>query len=172
MFRLSRVSALSSLFALSLTLLACWTSAEAQKTPVNRDSKPANTTPAVTDKTRSRRVAEPSTDKTAAATTPSDTTTEMGSAQVDDPATTLREQIAAVQTAGERTRLRLQLVDNLVAAGKKSEAIAELHSMLAEDRFDPTAFYNIGNRFVLLGDVEAAISAYRIAIDQRNGNYS
>jgi tetratricopeptide (TPR) repeat protein len=66
----------------------------------------------------------------------------------------------------------LQLVDYFVAAGKKSEAIAELHSMLAEDRFDPTAFYNIGNRFVQLGDVEAAISAYRIAIDQRNGNYS
>ena len=172
MLKLNRVSVLSSIVALSLSVLACWTSAVAQKTPVNREPKPTSTSPAVTDKTRSRRVAELSRDKTPAVATAIDTTPESPSSRVDDPVTTLREQIATVETAAERSRLRAQLVDYFVDAGKKSEAIAELHSMLAEDRFDPAAFYNIGNRFVQLGDVEAAISAYRIAIDQRNGNYS
>ncbi len=59
-----------------------------------------------------------------------------------------------------------------MAQGLKQEALAELHALAAENRFDPQGFYNIANAFARLDATDAAISAYRKAIDQRKGNYS
>jgi tetratricopeptide (TPR) repeat protein len=84
----------------------------------------------------------------------------------------LREQIAAAKTPAEQTRLQLLFVDQLLDSGMKKEAATELRAMAAEDRFDPPSFFNLGNRFVRLGDFEAAVTTYHKAIDQRNGNYS
>ncbi|MDQ3472888.1 MAG: tetratricopeptide repeat protein, partial [Acidobacteriota bacterium] len=63
-------------------------------------------------------------------------------------------------------------VEQMLAQGLKQEALAELHSLAAENRFDPQGFYNIGNAFARLDATNAAISAYRKAIEQRKGNYS
>lgn len=38
--------------------------------------------------------------------------------------------------------------------------------------FDPIGFYNLGNSYARSGNTEAAIAAYRKAIEQRNGHYS
>jgi len=38
--------------------------------------------------------------------------------------------------------------------------------------FDPIGLYNLGNEYARRGDNEAAITAYRKAIEQRNGHYS
>ncbi len=38
--------------------------------------------------------------------------------------------------------------------------------------FDPIGFYNLGNAYARLGNTEAAIAAYRKAIEQRHGHYS
>ncbi len=84
----------------------------------------------------------------------------------------MREDITAATTAEERARLQFKLVDQLTAANRKPEAIAELHTMAGEDRFDPTGFFNIGNALVRLDDADAAIEAYRKAIEQRPGGYS
>src|SRR5215213_9543927 len=84
----------------------------------------------------------------------------------------LREQIQATATAAERNQLQLTLADLLAANGHKTEALAELQLMLQSDSFDPTGFYNLGNSFARLGDSEAAIAAYRTAIEQRKGRYS
>lgn len=75
-------------------------------------------------------------------------------------------------TAQERLRLQLKVVDQMVAAGNKQEAIAELHLLSKEDRFDPQGFYNIANAFARLDATDAAISTYQKAIDQRKGHYS
>jgi tetratricopeptide (TPR) repeat protein len=71
-----------------------------------------------------------------------------------------------------RLREQLQVVEQKVAQGLKQEALAELHALAAENRFDPQGFYNIGNAFARLDATDAAVSAYRKAIDQRKGNYS
>jgi tetratricopeptide (TPR) repeat protein len=91
---------------------------------------------------------------------------------VTDPITTLRDQIEAASTHQERIRLQLKLADHLVSAGHKSEALKELNLIGNSDAFDPTGFYNLGNAFARLGEPEAAITAYRRAIEQRNGGYS
>ena len=88
-----------------------------------------------------------------------------------DPLTVLRDQINAA-TGAERIRLELKLADELLAAGKTSDAIAELHSVTSSDVFDPPSFYNAGNSLARLGDNEAAIEGYKKAIDQRKGGYS
>ena len=80
--------------------------------------------------------------------------------------------VAAGPTPEERFREQLKVVEQMVAQGLKQEALAELHSLVAEDRFDPQGFYNIGNAFARLDATDAAISAYRKAIEQRKGNYS
>lgn len=80
--------------------------------------------------------------------------------------------VDAVPTPEERLREQLKVVEQMVAQGLKQEALAELHSLAAENRFDPQGFYNIGNAFARLDATDAAISAYRKAIDQRKGNYS
>lgn len=89
-----------------------------------------------------------------------------------DPITTLKEQIDTASTAEEKATLQLKLVDLLTRAGKNQEARNQLGQMLAEDRFDPQSFYNIGNAFARLGDVDGAIVSYHKAIDQRKGRYS
>lgn len=94
------------------------------------------------------------------------------SATPKSEAMTLRDEIDAAPNAQERSRLQLKLVDHLVAAGMKQEAIAELHLLSAEDHFDPQAFYNIANAFARLGATDSAIKAYRKAIEQRKGRYS
>jgi tetratricopeptide (TPR) repeat protein len=89
-----------------------------------------------------------------------------------DPVVTLRSQIEAAPNAAERNRLRLKLSDLLHSTGHKTEALSELNAIAKSDSFDPIGFYNLGNAFARLGDSEAAMTAYRTAIEQRKGNYS
>lgn len=84
----------------------------------------------------------------------------------------LREQIEAASNSEEKARLQFKLVDRLLAEGLKPRAIAELHSMTVEDRFDPQGFYNIGNALARLGESDGAVKSYRKAIEQRKGRYS
>ena len=76
----------------------------------------------------------------------------------------LRDQIEAAETAPERIRLQLKLVEELVDTGKKAEAVTLLHSIADTDAFDPQGFYNVGNSFARLGDTDGAVQAYRKAI--------
>jgi tetratricopeptide (TPR) repeat protein len=92
--------------------------------------------------------------------------------QTSDPVASLREQIQAASTAAERNRLTLKLADLLVKSGHRSDAVAELQQMAGSSDFDPIGFYNLGNFFARLGEPDAAIAAYRNAINQRNGQYS
>jgi tetratricopeptide (TPR) repeat protein len=89
-----------------------------------------------------------------------------------DPVVTLRSQIEAAPNAAERNRLRLKLSELLHSTGHKTEALAELNAIATSDSFDPIGFYNLGNAFVRLGESEAAIAAYKTAIEQRKGGYS
>ena len=89
-----------------------------------------------------------------------------------DPVVTLREQIESAPSAAERNRLRLRLTELLLNTGHKTEALAELNTIAKSDSFDPIGFYNLGNAFARLGDSEAAISAYKRAIEQRKGGYA
>ena len=89
-----------------------------------------------------------------------------------DPVVALREQIDAAPSASEGNRLRLKLADLLLNSGKQTEALAELNGIANSGSFDPVGFYNLGNFFARLGESEAAISAYKTAIEQRKGYYS
>ena len=89
-----------------------------------------------------------------------------------EPVTSLRNEIAAAPNPQERNRLQLKLADLLLSTGHKSEALTELSSIAKSTDFDPIGFYNLGNTFARLGESEAAIAAYKTAIDQRNGRYS
>ena len=89
-----------------------------------------------------------------------------------DPIATLRDQIAAATTAAERIRLQLKLADHFVSTDRKAEALKELEAIAGSDAFDPQGFYNLGNTYARLGEPDAAIAAYKHAIEQRNGNYS
>lgn len=89
-----------------------------------------------------------------------------------DPIQSLRDQIQGAATASERNGLQLKLADLLLTNGKKTEALAELNAIAQSNSFDPIGFYNLGNAFARLGDSEAAIAAYRTAIEQRKGRYS
>jgi tetratricopeptide (TPR) repeat protein len=164
-----------------------------KKTPV----KPT-TTPVVApqseaaDKTRARRtgqttptdVDEPKTENTKQlegepATTRPETTkpvvkpTEKSASDAApvDEFSALRDQIEAA-SGSERIQLELKLVDALVAANKRIEAVTELHSAAGIEVFDPQGFYNVGNSFARLGEIDGAVQAYRKAIEQRKGRYS
>jgi tetratricopeptide (TPR) repeat protein len=89
-----------------------------------------------------------------------------------DPVVTLRNQIEGAETPQDRVRLQLKLADALIAAEHKSEALQELQVVANSGVFDPVVFYNLGNAFARLGELEAAMAAYHKAIDQRNGQYS
>ncbi|HEY2961527.1 MAG TPA: tetratricopeptide repeat protein [Pyrinomonadaceae bacterium] len=79
---------------------------------------------------------------------------------------------SVAQTASERNRDQLKLAQELADTGHRSEALAELNKIANSTEFDPTGFYNLGNAFARLGESEAAIRAYRRAIEQRKGGYS
>jgi tetratricopeptide (TPR) repeat protein len=79
---------------------------------------------------------------------------------------------AVAQTASERNVEQLKAAQELVNSGKRAEALAELNKIAASSDFDPTGFYNLGNAFARLGETDAAIAAYRRAIEQRKGSYS
>jgi tetratricopeptide (TPR) repeat protein len=78
----------------------------------------------------------------------------------------------SAQTAVEYNRQQLKAAQELADSGHKSEALAELNKIVNSDSFDPVGFYNAGNAFARLGESEAAIDAYRRAIEQRKGGYS
>lgn len=84
----------------------------------------------------------------------------------------LRDEIAATSDPRERAQLQVKLADQLALNNRKQEAIAELYSITAEDRFDPQVFYNVANALVRLGELDGAVNVYRKAIDQRKGRYS
>ena len=89
-----------------------------------------------------------------------------------DPVAALRAQIAAADNEPARIRLQLKLAEHFVSAGNKTEALKELDTIAASRAFDPTGFYNLGNSFARLGETEAALNAYREAVNQRKGKYS
>ena len=80
--------------------------------------------------------------------------------------------VANAQTAAERNREHLSVAQELANTGKRAEALAELNKIATSTDFDPIGFYNLGNAFARLGESDAAINAYRRAIEQRNGSYS
>lgn len=79
---------------------------------------------------------------------------------------------ASAQTRAEYNQQQLKAAQELVDTGHRSEALVELHKILNADGFDPVGFYNLGNAFARLGESDAAIRAYKRAIEQRNGGYS
>jgi len=79
---------------------------------------------------------------------------------------------AVAQTAAERNREQLKVAQEMIDAGNRSEAMAELNQIANSSDFDPIGFYNLGNAFARLGETDAAVVAYRRAIEQRNGSYS
>lgn len=91
---------------------------------------------------------------------------------VEDPIQSLRDQIAAASVVQDRNRLQLKLAEELSKSGRKTEAVNELSAILKANDFDPISYYNLGNAFARLGETESAITAYRRAIEQRNGSYS
>ncbi len=84
----------------------------------------------------------------------------------------LRKQVEAETRPAERARLQLTLAERMADAGRKAEALALLRTLLAEERFDPPFFYNVGNTFARLEEAGAAVEAYRKAVAQRRGNYA
>jgi tetratricopeptide (TPR) repeat protein len=100
------------------------------------------------------------------------TLTETTAQTTPDPIKALRDQIAAAAVVQERNRLQLKLADELVKTGYKTEALKELSAIVEANAFDPISYYNAGNAFARLGETDSAITAYRRAIEQRNGNYS
>ena len=79
---------------------------------------------------------------------------------------------AFAQTDPVSLRDQLKHAEHLVNTGHKSEALKELHAIASTDVFDPVGFYNLGNSFARLGETEAALTAYRRAVEQRRGKYS
>jgi tetratricopeptide (TPR) repeat protein len=84
----------------------------------------------------------------------------------------LRAQADSASSPAERGRLRAALAERLAQSGRRPEAVELLRSMLAEERFDPSYFYNTGNALARLGESDAAADAYRKAVAQRHGNYA
>lgn len=173
--RLVRVSARHFSLSMTLMLVCCLSSVQAQNEAAG---KPLASEPsagaAMTEQTRSRRVVETSN------TIGNEAAKSESGESVDDPplaigsdrVAALRVQIEAAKSDAERVRLQRMLVDYLVALGKKNDAVAELRVMSRADRLDPIGFYNIGNALARLGDTDTAIDAYRKAIKQRHGNYA
>jgi tetratricopeptide (TPR) repeat protein len=94
------------------------------------------------------------------------------SAEADASAETQNASANESQSPSERARQRQAAAEQLAESGNKSEAVALLRSMLAEERFDPAFFYNTGNALARIGESESAVEAYRKAVAQRRGNYS
>lgn len=142
--RSARGFALRSLLSMTIVLVFCLSSAQAQNDPAG----------------------QPQSGETSATTAPAAT------GKGGDRLSTLRAQIEAAKSDAERARLQRTLVDYLVALGRRSEAVTELRVMSRAERLDPIGFYNIGNALARLGDTDSAIITYRKAIKQRHGNYA
>ncbi len=84
----------------------------------------------------------------------------------------LRVRIEEAKPGPERAALQRRLIERLIEANRKADALDELRLMIHEDRYDPAFFYNAGNALARLGDATAAVDAYRKAISQRRGHYS
>src|SRR5690349_6949269 len=80
--------------------------------------------------------------------------------------------VAGAQTGAKRNREQLKAAQDLANSDKRAEALAELNKIANSTDFDPIGFYNLGNAFARLGETDAAIGAYRHAIEQRKGAYS
>src|SRR5215813_2071788 len=80
--------------------------------------------------------------------------------------------IVVAQDLPEQNQQQLKAAQELADTGHKAEALVELHKMLDANGFDPVGFYNLGNAFARLDESEAAIRAYRRAIEQRAGGYA
>src|SRR5919107_1203120 len=121
--------------ALLLLALACAPCARAQEsqTPKAGDAKSG-------EAVRERRV-KPA-EKSEASRAESDAT--------DAELEALRAQGEAAASPAERGRLRLSLAERLAGAGRGAEAAQLLREMLAEERFDPQLFYNVGNALARL----------------------
>lgn len=160
--------------ALAASLLqATKETSSAQATPPQANPSPSQ------EKTRARRVPVGSkAEETAtpavptAAESPLPNSSDAGASQPKAEMMALRDEIEAAVTAQERTRLQLKLADYLLSFGMKQQAIAELHAISDEERYDPQGFYNIANALARLGETDKAISTYRKAIEQRKGRYS
>lgn len=111
-------------------------------------------------------------EKAAETATEATEATDPAAAIVTDPVLALRDEIDAASTPQDRIRLQLKLADLLIAKGHSSEAVNELRSITSVEAFDPQGFYNTGNALARLGDTEAAVNAYKKAIEQRKGKYS
>lgn len=83
----------------------------------------------------------------------------------------LRARAASEKNPSERARLQRELVERLAAEAGRGEAVPALRALLADERFDPPFFYNVGNQLARLGESGAAVEAYRKAAAQRRGNY-
>lgn len=128
--------------------------------PVSAETKPPVATPALVAEPQSEPKAEPQ--------------SEPAGEPEAEPASEEKPKglVAEAPTPAERLRQQLRVVDQMVAAGLKREAIAELQSLSVEDRFDPQGFYNIANAFARLDATDDAVRTYRKAIEQRKGHYS
>lgn len=122
--------------------------------------------------TEERKSAQPTTTNTTSADSSSNEKAANETAQADTSAETEGASDDASQSPAERARRRQSMAEQLAASGNKTEAVALLRSMLAEDRFDPAFFYNTGNALARMGESEAAVEAYRKAVGQRRGNYA
>jgi tetratricopeptide (TPR) repeat protein len=156
------------------------------KPSTNQSSAPKTVESSSENSIKPTDAADKMSEEQAEPTKPGDKSTEKADAKSFEPTSTdtkaadsspdnlisLRDQIEATPSGTERIRLQLKLAEELVAAGKKTEAIAELHAIVNTDVFDPQGLYNGGNALAHLGDDDAAINAYRKAIEQRKGNYS
>lgn len=80
--------------------------------------------------------------------------------------------VTNAQTAAERNREQLSVAQELANKGQRAEALVELNKIATSTDFDPIGFYNLGNAFARLGESDAAVTAYRRAIEQRKGAYS
>src|ERR1043166_6553193 len=88
---------------------------------------------------RPRTTAESQSGEATQATTPQSATNPSRSPvkESSDPLAQLREQIDEAASGSERNTLRLKLVEELVAAGQKGDALSELRSLVNTDVFDP-----------------------------------
>ncbi|HEV8371220.1 MAG TPA: tetratricopeptide repeat protein [Pyrinomonadaceae bacterium] len=165
-------------------------SAEANKTRSRRTGQPSETqtatqpqpsvpkpesTPVPTTTAETEKPATPAKEpvvETVPEAKPAEKPEPTATAVPQDPFAVLRDQIDAAASGPERIQLRLKLVEEFVSAGKRTEALSELHAIVNTDVFDPQGFYNTGNSFARLGETDAAVGAYRKAIEQRKGRYS
>lgn len=150
-----------TVFSLTLVLAFSLSQASAQTPTAKADGTPPPKTAATDTKTRARTVAPDAVAQN-----------EQDVDNTPDPVVALRDQIDAAANASERNRLQLKLADLLVTTGHKAEAMAELQLIANSNSFDPIGFYNLGNSYARLGESDAAINAYRTAIEQRKGRYS